>query len=160
MTVTAARPPAPVSPRATAGSDNSARFDVDGDVAGYLGIRVLAALVTVLTLGFGFPFGLVLVRRWKARHTKVGGRRLVFTGSARDLFRRWLAWWPLTVLTLGLYGFAVYPRVLTWMWDHTDYADVWRLEESRPAVAEGPLAPPSRLPLAFEVRPGRHRLSV
>ena len=44
---------------------NAGRFGFDGDVTGYLGTRVLALLLTVLTLGFGFPYAVVLVQRWK-----------------------------------------------------------------------------------------------
>jgi uncharacterized membrane protein YjgN (DUF898 family) len=139
-------------------TDNSGRFAYDGDVLGYLGTRLLAALVTVLTLGFGFPLALVLVQRWNARHLTVGGRRLVFTGRAGDLFREWRTWWPLTVVTLGVYGFSVVPKVRMWVWDHTDYQSAWQLEPvPTHAHDDGPLAPPSGLHLAFTVEAGRHQ---
>src|SRR5690242_5667659 len=35
-------------------SRNSGRFGFDGDVTGFVGTRVLALLITVATLGFGF----------------------------------------------------------------------------------------------------------
>ncbi|MGA8246245.1 MAG: hypothetical protein WB797_05010 [Nocardioides sp.] len=140
-------------------TDNSGRFAFDGDVAGYLGTRVLAALVCVVTLGFGFPLALVLAQRWNARHLTVGGRRLVFTGRAGDLFRDWRTWWPLTVVTLGVYAFSVVPKVRGWIWDHTDYQAVWQLEPApASAHADRPLAPPSGLHLAFFTEVGRHRV--
>jgi uncharacterized membrane protein YjgN (DUF898 family) len=140
-------------------TENSGRFAFDGDVVGYLGTRLLAALVTVLTLGFGFPLALVLVQRWNAQHLTVGGRRLVFTGQAGDLFRSWLTWWPLSVVTLGAYAFSVVPKVRMWVWDHTDYQSVWQLELARVnAQAGGPLAPPRGLDRAFFTEAGRHRV--
>jgi uncharacterized membrane protein YjgN (DUF898 family) len=140
-------------------TENSGRFAFDGDVVGYLGTRVLAAVVTVLTLGFGFPLALVLVQRWNARHLTVGGRRLVFTGRPGDLFRDWRSWWPLMVVTLGVYAFSVVPKVRGWIWDHTDYEAVWQLELApASAQAEGPLSPPSGLHLAFVTEVGRHRV--
>jgi hypothetical protein len=140
-------------------SRTPAGFEFDGDVAGYVGVRALATVITLATLGFGFPFGLVFVRRWKARHTHVGGVRLVFTGSARDLFVKWLGWWPLCVVSLGLYGLAVYPRVLAWMWDNTDYEAVWTVEpESEDPEPRHRLEAPARIHLAFVEHPGRHQL--
>ncbi len=141
-------------------TSNSGRFAYDGDVAGYLANRVLGAAITLLTLGFGFPIALVRVQRWNAHHLTVGGRRLVFTGRADDLFRDWRGWWPRTVFTLGLYGFVVAPRIRCWVWDHTDYEAVWQLEpEEATADAERPLAPPSRLHLAYFTEAGRHQVA-
>lgn len=138
---------------------NSGRFVFDGGVLGYLGTRVLGALVSVLTLGFGFPLALVLVQRWNARHLTVGGRRLVFTGRAGDLFPEWRRSWPLIVVTVGVYAFSVVPKVRSWVWDHTDYEAVWQLEPApATAYAERPLAPPSGLHLAFFTEAGRHQV--
>jgi uncharacterized membrane protein YjgN (DUF898 family) len=139
------------------------RFRYDGDVSGYLGTRLLAGLVTVATLGFGFPVGLVRVQRWNARHLSVDGRRLTFTGRAPDLLRDWVRWWPLVLVTLGLYGFAVVPKVRRWVWDHTDVlasgqpSSVTVTTYAAPGAA-GPLAPPTRLHTAFFTEAGRHQL--
>ncbi len=137
----------------------SARFTFDGDVAGCLRTHVVAALVTVLSLGFLFPWGLVTVQQWKAHHLSVGGRRLVFSGDSRDLLGRWVAWWLLTLGTVGIYGFWVYGKVSRWVWDNTDYEAVWQIEsESATAYLNRPLAPPSRLHLAFFTEAGRHQV--
>ncbi len=137
----------------------SARFTFDGDVAGCLRTHVVAALVTVLSLGFLFPWGLVTVQQWKAHHLSVGGRRLVFRGDSRDLLGRWVAWWLLTLGTLGIYGFWVYGKVSRWVWANTDYEAVWQIEsESATAYLNRPLAPPSRLHLAFFTEAGRHQV--
>jgi uncharacterized membrane protein YjgN (DUF898 family) len=139
--------------------DKTGRFSFDGSAAGYLGIFLFAAVITAVTLGFGFPLALVMVQRWKSRHLTINGRRLVFTGSARELFRDWLAWWLLTVGTLGLYGVRVYPRIVAWTWENTDFDRVWQPEPATStSYASRPLAPPSRLHLAFFTEAGRHQL--
>lgn len=136
---------------------NPARFSFDGETAGYLGTVVMAGVVTLVTLGFGFPLGLVRVQRWKARHTTVEGRRLVFTGSARELTGDWVPWWLLTLGTLGLYGFCVKPRVTRWVWANTDYEPGPTGSKSH-AGEPRQLGDPSRLHLAFSSEAGRHRL--
>ncbi len=117
--------------------------------AGLLGVRVLAALITVATLGFGFPVGLVMVRRRRARHSTYDGRSVEFTGSARELFRDWLPWWMLTLGTLGVYAAWAFPRVARWVREHTRVAplplweyDVGAVEPPRPLAAPTRLAPP------------------
>jgi hypothetical protein len=139
-------------------SHNHGRFGFDGDVTGYLGTRVLALLLVVLTLGFGFPYALVLVKRWNARHLVLGDSRLVFTGRPGDLMREWVVWWPCVLLTVGLYAFAVFPRVIRWVWDNTDYQALWlATAEPEPAYVR-PLVAPVRVHLSFFSEPGLRQL--
>jgi uncharacterized membrane protein YjgN (DUF898 family) len=138
-------------------SHNAGRFGFDGDVTGYLGTRVLALLLTVVTLGFGFPYAVVLVQRWNARHLTLGGSRLVFTGRAGDLLRQWVVWWPCVLLTMGFYAFAVFPRVMRWVWDNTDYQALWQAEPERVMTYVRPLVAPVRVHLSFFTEPGLHQ---
>ncbi len=76
------------------GSDPSAAqfrpvpaFRFDGGAATYIGTGMLAALVTIVTLGISFPFALVLVERWRAKHTYIEGRRLMCRGTAPRVTR-------------------------------------------------------------------------
>ena len=39
-----------------------------------------------------YPFALVLRERWRAKHSFIDGKQLVFTGSALGLFGRWILW--------------------------------------------------------------------
>jgi uncharacterized membrane protein YjgN (DUF898 family) len=139
-------------------TQNSGRIAFDGDVTGYLATRLAAWLVTLLTLGFGFPYGLVLVQRWNARHLVLGGSRVVFTGRARDLLREWVVWWPCVVLTLGFYAFAVLPRVIRWVWDNTDYRGLWQTAPDAGSTSIRPLVAPVPVHLSFFTEPGLHRV--
>lgn len=110
---------------------NNGRFTFDGGAATYVGTGVLAFLITVCTLGFGYPFALVLRERWRAKHSYIDGRRLVFTGSVWGLFGNWVKWLLLCIVTLGIYSFWVGPRIARWKWEHTDFENV-------PMPATGP----------------------
>lgn len=99
----------------------SASHRFDGGAATFIGTLLLGLAVTLFTFGICFPFALVLQQRWKAKHTTIDGRRLVFTGSAVGLFGNWIKWWLLTVVTIGIYGLWVVPRVTRWVVEHTDF---------------------------------------
>jgi uncharacterized membrane protein YjgN (DUF898 family) len=100
---------------------NQHRFTFDGGAATFWGTALLAGLITVLTLGICYPFGVVLMQRWQAKHSAIDGRPLVFTGKAIGLWGNWLKWWFFTVITFGIYGFWVIPRLTRWKWEHTDF---------------------------------------
>ena len=97
------------------------RFMFDGGAATFWGTALLAGLITTFTLGICYPFGVVLMQRWQAKHSFIDGQRLIFTGSAWGLFGNWLKWWFFTVITLGIYGYWVIPRLTRWKWEHTAF---------------------------------------
>ena len=114
---------AAVVPAAARAYGNPPRNDVppfvfDGRAATFAGIWVLCIVVTVGTLGLGFPVAVVSKERWRARHTMIEGRRLVFTGSAVGLLLRWVVWEVLIVVTLGVYSLWVVPRMTRWRVEH------------------------------------------
>ncbi|ACZ30883.1 hypothetical protein Xcel_1863 [Xylanimonas cellulosilytica DSM 15894] len=100
----------------------TSRFQFDGGAGSYLGVVLLGALITLVTLGICYPFALVLIERWKSEHSMIDGQRLVFTGSATGLFGLWIKWFLLIVITLGIYSLWVAPRLEQWRWEHRAFA--------------------------------------
>lgn len=101
---------------------NSKRFTFDGGAGTYLGTAILGFLITVFTLGICYPFAIVLRQRWRAKHSYIDGKQLIFTGSALGLFGNWIKWFLLIIITLGIYSFWVGPRIQKWIWVNTDFA--------------------------------------
>ncbi len=122
---------------------NSGRFHFDGGAAAYVGTGILAALITVCTLGFCYPFALVLKERWRAKHSYIDGQRLAFTGSAWGLLGNWVKWLLLSFITLGIYLFWVGPRIAQWKWEHTDFDPTWRPNTLPGAAPDASVAPPT-----------------
>jgi uncharacterized membrane protein YjgN (DUF898 family) len=120
---------------------NSGRFHFDGGVATYVGTAILGALITIFTLGFCYPFALVLRERWKAKHSYIDGQRLVFSGSAWGLFGNWVKWLLLIFVTLGIYSFWVVPRVTKWKWENTDFDPTGVARSSSAAADPAQLVP-------------------
>lgn len=94
------------------------RFRFDGGAATYWGTALLGGVITVFTLGICYPFALVLLQRWRSKHTYIDGRQLHFIGSATGLFGRWILWLLLIIVTLGVYSFWVIPRITKWKVEH------------------------------------------
>jgi hypothetical protein len=91
----------------------------DGGAGSYLAISLLGLLVTVFSLGLLYPLAYVLRLRWRVEHTLIEGRRMRFTGTGPGLLGMWIKCWFLIVVTLGLYGFWVRPRLERWACEHT-----------------------------------------
>ena len=128
----------------------SGRFQFDGGAGTYLGTGILAALITIFTLGICYPFALVLLERWRAKHTHINGQRLVFTGTGMGLFGLWIKWFLLCVITLGIYSFWVAPRIQQWKVEHTDFDPTWQ-----PNILCGATAP-----AAIPSQPARHGITT
>jgi uncharacterized membrane protein YjgN (DUF898 family) len=101
-------------------------FYFDGGAASYVGTGILAFLITVVTFGIALPFAIVLRLRWRANHTYIEGRRLMFTGTGIGLFGNWIKWWFLSIITLGIYLFWVVPRLTKWQVEHQAFAPTSR----------------------------------
>ncbi len=99
------------------------RFTFDGGAGTYVGTALLGALVTIVTLGICYPFALVLVERWRCKHTFIDGQQLVFNGSGIGLFGHWIKWFLLTVITIGIYAFWVAPRLQAWKTVNTGFVN-------------------------------------
>lgn len=96
-------------------------YRFDGGAATYLGVGILAVIITVFTLGICYPWAKVILYRWQAKHTFLWGRRLRFTGTAPALFGQWVKWYLLWIVTLGIYGFWIGPRMTRWLVEHQEF---------------------------------------
>lgn len=114
------QPQAVAVPRSSPPNRSESRqFAFDGGAGTYIGTGLLAFFITVLTLGICYPFAVVLRERWRAKHSYIDGRQLVFVGTGLGLFGMWLKWLVLIIITVGIYLFWVGPRIYRWKWENT-----------------------------------------
>lgn len=62
----------------------------DGTALQMIGWALLVALLTTVTFGFGFPWGICMMERWRVKHTVVSSARLKFVGTGGELFWIWI----------------------------------------------------------------------
>jgi len=74
--------------------------------------KVIAFLLTAVTLGFGLPWAKCMVMNKWANNVRIDGRRIKFTGTAGQLVGVWIKVFLLSVVTIGLYYiFAGYKAI-------------------------------------------------
>lgn len=95
----------------------------DGGMLSLIWNRLVALLITIFTLGIGFPWAVCLVCEWETKHTVINGHRLGFDGKAMQFFGNWIKWQILTIITLGIYGFWLGIKVKQWITKHTYMID-------------------------------------
>lgn len=100
------------------------RSEFTGGAFANFGVNFVVTLVSLITIGLAFPAMTCWRLRWKAKHTFIEGRQLVFDGTGAQLFGKYLLWLLLSVVTLGLYLiFAAQLKYVAWETKHTHFAD-------------------------------------
>jgi uncharacterized membrane protein YjgN (DUF898 family) len=90
-----------------------------GGLLGLIGINILSAIITGITLGIAAPWAVCLKQEWIAKHTIIDGRKLYFDGTGGQLFGNYIKWFLLTIITLGIYGFWLDIKMKQWIVKHT-----------------------------------------
>ncbi len=87
-------------------------------------MALAARLATILSLGIAYPFMVCWRERWVASHTYINGKRLKFDGNGGQLIGKYIVWWLLSLVTLGIYWLvAVSLRLEGWKTKHTHFED-------------------------------------
>ena len=95
----------------------------DGGYFAYIGISILVALVSIITLGVAYPWMCCWLHRWKAKHTVICGKRMFFNGTGLQLIGKYLLWSFLRIITFGIYGLWMSISIRKWISKHTHYVD-------------------------------------
>ena len=99
----------------------------DGGLLQQIGWTLLGSLVSTITFGLGAPFACCLLYRWEANHTVINGHRLLFTGTAWELFKQWIKWLLLSIITIGIYSLWIPIKLKKWRIAHTKFVDEYSM---------------------------------
>lgn len=89
--------------RGKSGSMRSSYFD--GTLLGFIGNRLLAWLLTIITLGIAAPWAVCMRKQWELEHTVVNNHRMKFTGNAAEAIGTWILYLICSYLALGAAAF-------------------------------------------------------
>ncbi|MCL2214328.1 MAG: YjgN family protein [Treponema sp.] len=67
-----------------------------------------------ITIGLASPFIACTAVRWVCNNSVISGKKYAFKGTATALFGRWILWFILTIITLGIYSFWYMRNMLRW----------------------------------------------
>lgn len=95
----------------------------DGGLLELIGWRILAFLVTAITLGIATPWAKCMLYSWEYKHTVLNGKRLKFEGTGGDLFVQYIKWIFFTIITLGIYLIVLPVRKTRWVVSNLHFED-------------------------------------
>lgn len=106
----------------------------DGTFLQWLGWSLAVIAITAITGGLGYPWACCLFMQWETSHTVVNGKRLKFTGTGLELFKQYIKWFLLTVVTCLIYGLWMGVKVKKWTVAHTVFEDSSADHQQSPVV--------------------------
>ncbi len=83
--------------------------------------KLLLMWVSMVTLGFAYPWLKCHYEGFIASKTYVKGRRLSFDGKGKDLAKKYYLWMLLCVVTFGIYSIFLADKLHKWVVEHTHY---------------------------------------
>ena len=95
----------------------------DGGLLELIGWRILAFLVTGITLGIATPWAKCMLYSWEYKHTVLNGKRLKFEGTGGELFVQYIKWIFFTIITFGFYLLVLPVRKTRWIVENLHFED-------------------------------------
>lgn len=93
----------------------------DGGVLETAVNSIIASLIISFTCGIATPWAICFMYKFIISHIIIDGKRLSFDGTGAQLFGNWIKWFLLMLVTCGIYGFWVAPRLYDWVAKHTHF---------------------------------------
>ncbi|MCL2271676.1 MAG: YjgN family protein [Treponema sp.] len=84
---------------------------------------IWAPFLLVFSLGLATPFIICTVIRWICNNSNIDGKKYGFKGTAMGLFGRWILWYILTIITIGIYGFWSTRNQIRWVVENIEMID-------------------------------------
>lgn len=81
----------------------------------------LQVLFFVLTLGLGLPWIICMDQIWHLDNMIIDGKQVVFEGRGKKFFWRFVGWFWLSVITLGIWSFWMAVKMLRWYAKYTHF---------------------------------------
>lgn len=95
----------------------------DGKFLDYIGYKLLALIITIVTFTIAKPWADKLILEYKINHTRYNGKKLKFEGTGTSLFVQRFKWYFFTIITLGIYGLWIPIKMEKWIASNTHFAD-------------------------------------
>ena len=88
-----------------------------------IALNIGTGLIIIFTLGLGYPIAAVIKEKYIKDRTIISNRKIVFSGSAGDLYITYIKWMILVVITFGIYLFWLNRNILRWKVSNTNFVD-------------------------------------
>lgn len=106
-----------------------------GGLLGLIGVNLFCKLLTLISFGILYPFGICYKQRWIAKHTVINRKKIVFDGKAVSLIGHYLLWWFLCIITFGIYALWLPINITKW---YTKNTHIKLKDEEEPKLSVAP----------------------
>lgn len=96
----------------------------EGKILALLGWRILGNLVTIFTFGILYTVKLAWIQGWRINGQVINGLKVRFDGNGFQLLGKYILWWLLSIVTLGIYAIFVPVKIEKWISKHTHFEKV------------------------------------
>jgi predicted Zn finger-like uncharacterized protein len=103
---------------------HNVQFSFRGTIKEGLKIYLVGTLLTIVTLGFYYPFFYADKQSFFRNNTRFGSESFSYDGKGKELFGTFFLGLLLTPLTLGLWWFWLKARLARYDWEHTSFQGV------------------------------------
>ncbi len=104
------------------------RFRFTGKGLELLKILAFTTILTIITLGFYYPWAFVRVRRFFLNNTYYGSLQMRYTGNGKELFFIILKGIFFSIITMGIYFSWFHANLYKYHWNHTESIDGQKFE--------------------------------
>lgn len=95
----------------------------DGKFLEYLAYKLLAFLISLVSIGIAKPWADKLLLEYQINHTVYNGKRLKFEGKGTELFVLRFKWIIFSIITLGIYLLWIPLNMEKWVASKTHFED-------------------------------------
>lgn len=106
-----------------------------GGLLGLIGVNLFCKLLTLISFGILYPFGICYKQRWIAKHTVINRKKIIFDGKAVSLIGHYLLWWFLCIITFGIYALWLPINITKW---YTKNTHIKLKDEEEPKLSVAP----------------------
>lgn len=114
---------APIVNEKTIKKEGSTESYFDGKFLEYIGYKLLAGIITLVSFTIAKPWADKLILEYKINHTIYNGKRLRFEGKGSSLFVQRFKWFFLSIITLGIYSFWIPIKMEKWTISNVHFED-------------------------------------
>lgn len=106
-----------------------------GGLLGLIGVNLFCKILTIISLGLLYPFGICYKQKWITKHSVINRKKIVFDGTAISLIGHYLLWWILCIITFGIYGLWLPIKIEQWKVKNTH---IKLKNEQEPNISKAP----------------------
>lgn len=114
--------PYPAAPAPGAGGRAVSPSRFTGAALPWLFVQLGGLLISLLTAFIAVPSAVCMKQRFLAKSTWIDGRKVVFDGQTGELYKKWIGWLFLSILTAGIFIFFLPAKIRAWVASHTHLA--------------------------------------